>query len=193
MPQPLTDQPLAGLHYFDTSAILPLAVEKLEQVAQPRATAVRTFVGRMGAVGATAGTSVLALEEIAFKVRRDARHDVLAQQGHKTWRDFERADPKLAEAESEVIQAQVLDMVKAAIDTCGPLAIQFLQPTSVVAPAPWGKQWRKNWGALVQAHREIDPMDALHVVTGSALSATAFVSFDKAWAQIGTIKLFLGR
>lgn len=49
---------------------------------------------------------------------------------------------------------------------------------------------RKAHRKLLADHRELDSMDALHIVLGRALGADSFITFDGGWEVVPTILVY---
>lgn len=186
--------------YLDTSAVFALAFRRARAEGQPapdnevsRAEALVGFLARVRAQGGRGRTSLLALEEIAAKVRNQTRsigvERILGKAA--SFRDLKTSDRAKAEAVDAAAHAAMMSMLKFTADALGAESVLLTRPV-----IPQGteedsaKKARKYHRDLLRRYPSIDPMDALHIVIGVECGLKAFVSFDDAWKCVTEIDLF---
>lgn len=83
----------------------------------------------------------------------------------------------------------MLQLLKLAQQIASNTVVVLDVPATTAASTAYAEALRIDHEALLTAHREIDAMDALHIVFGSRLGATAFVSFDKRGQSVGSVNV----
>lgn len=193
--------PVAGAtYYLDTSALYPLAAAEAKDAGAKniadrfleRAAHVRSFLQAVKLARGMARTSVLAMQEMAAAIRNEERHR-LAQADpakHKSWSAFKRDDHAGAQVADTVAQELMLTWMRYTSRQLGALQVHFCEPEvpkgfSVEIGAARKKAHRR----LLKAFSRIDAMDALHIVLGTEMQASAFLSFDSGWQTVTTINV----
>lgn len=181
--------------YLDTSALISAGLLAVKATGKPikpleekRGTKLAKFAERAKKSQAFLFTTILAIEEIAAQSRSKQRELAAQAKQYSSWRDLQQRNPALAKTEDigarqvaltftnfVVSQMQALDVVIDQIDTTG-------GSSRVMAEA-----LRQSWVAVFGSYA-LDPMDALHIVTGKAMGATHFVTFDNAWDAVSSIQ-----
>lgn len=181
--------------YLDTSAVIPLALARagtsVDPVDQKRHRLLRSFSNKVTSSGGVLLTSLLAFEELAAVVRRPLRDAALKKAGASDWRDFRRKDAAGARQAEADTQKKVVQMMEWGLAELAALGGAVELPSRDAAATRTDADLLfKAHVALLRSCAALDPMDALHVVVGSALNTRSFVSFDRAWERISTIELF---
>jgi len=188
--------------YLDTSALLVLAHDQAQACGRSvpshelaRARQLKPFLQKIRAAKGSLRTSVLAFEEIAAKTRNDLRASAADKAGYRRdWKAFKRADQKafdVADANAQVSMLAFLGFTKQAaqrehieVERC------HVEKTHTLLAE---ERLRVHHQNLLQAHRALDAMDALHIAVGLDLSIRSFVTFDRGWDSVSTIDVYSDR
>jgi len=189
--------PQAGeLYYLDTSAMFSLGhleAHRLKQGGEPgevkRARRVVAFVHRATASSAFVFTSVLAHQEIAALVRNRLRNAGAQKQRGCQWKQLKLIDPTEADKIDVGAQAAALQMLSHTSSLAGRESIETRWPAVASEAALAGQKLRKAHRELLRLYRQIDSMDALHIVLGAELGALNFITFDKGWDTVPNINV----
>lgn len=127
----------AKQYYLDTSAVfaLTLAEAKARGVGNirdadvARGKKLKKFLAETQSVKALPRVTVLALEEMAAKVRSTERRATANANGHNTWPDFKQKEPQKARAaDAAGPHATMLALVDVAIQQLAQYGVTFLEP-----------------------------------------------------------------
>lgn len=181
--------------YLDTSALIPLALHQLASAGGPappdeerrRADRIRRCIDRLVSAKASVVTTILAMEELAAKVRNDARNDQARAHG-STWKDLKRSDPAKARELDEGCRDWMLKMMEHAARSTGDLGVSFELPVVLEGDASAAAtRLRKVHREYLRRYVSLDAMDALHIAVGRMIGADCFVSFDAGWREVSDI------
>lgn len=189
--------PQAGeLYYLDTSAMFSLGhleAQRLKMGGDPgevkRGKRVVSFVRRAAASSASVFTSVLAHQEIAAVVRNRLRNAGAQKVQACAWKQLKVADPDQADQIDVKAQTAALQMLSHVSSLAGREGIETKWPAVASDPVAAAKTLRKAHRDLLRLYRQIDSMDALHIVIGAELGALNFVTFDKGWDTVSNISV----
>jgi len=192
-------QPVQGeSYYLDTSAVMALLnVEANNQKVKipgeelARGRLVVDFTSRAKLVGALLTTSILAIEEIAAKYRGLIRAARAKANGYATWKDFKTGNPPAAAIEDEVARKEMFLRLKWTTKKLGSTQVRLATPEVAAANIHSAAEtMRCSHLKLLEDHPSLDAMDALHIVIGTDLGATRFVSFDRGWDVVPSITVY---
>jgi predicted nucleic acid-binding protein len=184
--------------YLDTSAVWVLA--SLEAKAngativatdETNGKRVESFLKRLVAARGEPRTTVLAMEELAAKVRNNSRSESARRAHCSDWRQFKRADPTAADAADALAKTAMLDAMRFAATRLGKLAVLFETPAVHEAETfSAATSIRKEHRLLLDNYQGLDAMDALHIVMGSRLRIQHFVSLDRGWSDVNGLTIY---
>ncbi len=194
-----TTAPLTGeRHYVDTSAFFYLAMlgastagERVPAKRLAQAKRLQAFLTQIQKLGGIACSTVLAIEELAAKVRNDARRDAAKSAGFNYWGDFKMKKPSEAQVEDGRSKTRMVQMMDWAVAEFVKVGGRFEMPVSSAAEsASFGEKLRTEHRDLLDTFQRLDAMDALHIVLGIHLGAKAFVSFDQGWDVVPQLTVY---
>lgn len=195
-------KPSAALKYYlDTSAIYPIAWDEgatnggapaVDVAEKARASAVSTFLRDATAAGAEVRTSLLAIEEIAGKVRNGERRRCWKAKGFSDWRSYAIGNSAGARADGPIIQTKMLEWIGWSIRAVLSRGVQFERRVvqTPAGAATLSKKSRETYVELLHSYPDLDAMDALHIVVGKEIGADAFVTFDAGWRAVSEIDVY---
>ncbi len=181
--------------YLDTSAVMTLAQGRglfeglpVPQEAPRRLKVLVPFLVKAKAAGAALRTSILSVEELAAATRNQKRASEAQSRGYTTWRQFKSRDPGASAVADATAKANMLQMMKFAVNALELCGVQIQCVGAVGDSIVAARARRKAHKRLLDRHVEIDSMDALHIVFGTELGATGFISFDTGWGAVPSVR-----
>lgn len=194
-----TSAPTVGArHYLDASVLLALAYRSAKsagELAPPqevrRGDKAAAFIARVNGSGGMAITTVIALEEIAAKVRNALRRAAWSKASYKSWSDFKQADPTTAHTADTHAHAVMIQMLAHTMNELGRVGA-FVERREIPAneTRKLAKDLRQAHLGFMKNYPSLDAMDALHIALGLEMGITSFLTFDQGWGIVPKISVF---
>jgi predicted nucleic acid-binding protein len=180
--------------FCDTSFIVDILTDEVAEVSnlfgsntdkRNRAAASAAFFHAYRGYGSQFVSSPYTFSEVGHIIARK----VLDGHGHRTWKDFRRADRRMSH---EVYRKTMRLMLDAWRRVAG-YDIWFLLPVTGVE-TPFGSRAEENVmraARLFKAtYMDLDWADAYHIAIGMACGTNWFATTDKGWKSVAEINVF---